>query len=131
MDHRSFHLAAVHELVGTGEGWTSVLSGDLSGLPISDLLHVLSQGHRTGLLLVRGDDDSERALGFSLGEVSWAASSEPAERDALGMAFGLVRLQDGWFTFLRGPVPAGEGPSGQELVLEGLRRLDEAQRLAG
>ncbi len=131
MDHRSFRLAAVHELVGDGSEWTGVLWGKLSGLPVVDLLSVLGHARRPGLLLIRGEDESERALGLLDGCVVWSASSEPAEQDARKMAFGLVRLQEGEFTFLKGPVPAGEGPTAQEILLDGLRRLDEAQRLAG
>ena len=43
-------------------------------------------------------------------------------------AFGLVRLHNGEFTFLRAPdgvLPEGDGASAQELLLDGLRRLDE------
>jgi hypothetical protein len=131
MDHRSFHLAAVHELVGAGEGWKSVLWGDLSGMSVPDLFNVLSHGRRTGLLLVCGDDATERALGFCHGDATWAASSEPAEHTARDLAFGLVRLKGGSFAWMQGPVPAGEGPTAQELLLDGLRRLDEAERLTG
>src|SRR4051812_33066368 len=132
MDHKSFHLAAVHELIGPGAQWKSVLWGDLAGMPIADLLNVLGHGNRTGLLLVRGDDGSERALGFHNGFATWSASSDPTERSAREMALGLVKMQKGEFTSLRGPVPDGEGPSAQELLLDGLRRLDEAAaKLAG
>src|SRR5258706_8993724 len=126
MDHKSFHLAAVHELIGAGGQWKDVLWGDLAGMPIADLLNVLSHGNRTGLLLIRGEDDSERAIGFHNGFATWSASSEPSEHTAREMALGLVKQQKGEFTYLRGPVPAGEGPSAQELLLDGLRRLDEA-----
>jgi len=133
VDHRSFHLAAVHELVEEGKAFTPVLWGELSGLPLTDLLNVLAHGQRTGLLLVRGPDASERALGVVKGSVTWAASSAPEERTVREVAFALVRLQNGQFTFLRaqeGAVPAGEGASATELLLEGLRRLDEESRVA-
>ena len=133
MDHRSFHLAAVHEMVEDGERFVPVVWGELSGLPVTDLLTVLSHAQRTGLLLVRGQDASERALGMVKGNVTWAASSVPAERDVREVAFGLVRLQSGQFTFLRAPegaVPEGEGATATELLLDGLRRLDEESRVA-
>ena len=133
MDHRSFHLAAVHELVEGVKGFTPVLWGELAGLPLSDLLNVLSHGRRTGLLLVRGDDASERALGVVSGSVTWAASSAPEERDFREVAFGMVRLINGQFTFLRAPdgaLPESEGASATELLLEGMRRLDEEGRVA-
>ena len=131
MDHRTFHLAAVQELIASGPGFVPVLWGDLSGLPLPDLLSVLAHGRRTGLLLVRGRDASERALAVVKGQVTWAASSKPAEHDVREVAFGLVRLHHGDFTFLRAPdgvLPEGAGASATELLLEGMRRLDEETR---
>ena len=131
VDHRSFHLAAVHELVGDGEQFRPVLWGELSGMPLPDLLSVLAHGQRTGLLLVRCKEGSERALGVVRGDVTWAASSEPEEHDVREVAFGLVRLHQGEFTFLRaaeGVLPEGRGASATELLLDGLRRLDEETR---
>lgn len=131
MDHRTFHLAAVHELIGKGDGFVPVVWGDLSGLPLPDLLSVLAHGRRTGLLLVRGKDGSERALGVVKGQVTWAASSTPAEHDVWEIAFGLVRLHHGNFTLLRVPegvLPQDAGASATELLLEGMRRLDEETR---
>ena len=131
MDHRTFRLAAVHELVANGNPVEPVVWGELSGLPLPDLLTVLAHGRRTGLLLVRGKDASERALGIERGEVTWAASSQPAERDVRDVAFGLVRLHHGQFTFLRAPegvLPKAAGASATELLLDGMRRLDEETR---
>jgi hypothetical protein len=83
------------------------------------------------LLLVRGRDGSERALGVVKGQVTWAASSAIEEHDVREVAFGLVRLHHGEFTFLRVPdglLPEGAGASTTELLLDGMRRLDEATR---
>ena len=131
MDHRSFHLAAVHELLGSGNGFAPVVWGELSGLPLPDLLSVLAHGRRTGLLLVRGRDASERALAVVKGQVTWAASSNPVEHDVREVAFGLVRLHHGEFVFLRAPegaLPDAAGASATELLLDGMRRLDEETR---
>jgi hypothetical protein len=131
VDHRTFHLGAVQALLANGEGSAPVLWGELSGLPLPDLLSVLALGRRTGLLLVRGRDGSERALGVVKGQVTWAASSAREEHDVREVAFGLVRLHHGEFTFLRVPdglLPEGAGASTTELLLDGMRRLDEATR---
>ena len=131
MDHRTFHLGAVQALLANGKGSAPVLWGELSGLPLPDLLSVLALGRRTGLLLVRGRDGSERALGVVKGQVTWAASSAIEEHDVREVAFGLVRLHQGEFTFLRVPdglLPEGAGASTTELLLDGMRRLDEATR---
>jgi len=131
VDHRTFHLGAVQALLANGKGSAPVLWGELSGLPLPDLLSVLAFGRRTGLLLVRGRDGSERALGVVKGQVTWAASSAIEEHDVREVAFGLVRLHQGEFTFLRVPdglLPEGAGASTTELLLDGMRRLDEATR---
>ena len=131
MDHRSFHLAAVHELIASRKDFAPVLWGELSGLPLPDLLSVLAHGRRTGLLLVRGKDASERALGVVKGQITWAASSTASEQDIREVAFGLCRLHHGEFTFLRTPdgvLPEGAGESATELLLEGMRRIDEETR---
>ena len=129
MDYRTFRLAAVHEIVGQGESFRPVLWGELAGLPLPDLLSVLSHAKRTGLLLVRGKDGSERALALLDGHLTWAGSSATTEMDVREVCFGLVRLQQADFVFLRGPassLPAGEAISAQEALLDSLRRLDEA-----
>ena len=131
MDHRSFHLAAVHELIASRKDFAPGLWGELSGLPLPDLLSVLAHGRRTGLLLVRGKDASERALGVVKGQITWAASSTASEQDIREVAFGLCRLHHGEFTFLRTPdgvLPEGAGESATELLLEGMRRIDEETR---
>jgi hypothetical protein len=131
VDHRTFHLGAVQALLANGKGSAPVLWGELSGLPLPDLLSVLAHGRRTGLLLIRGRDGSERALGVVKGQVTWAASSAMEEHDVREVAFGLVRLHHGEFTFLRVPeglLPEGAGASTTELLLDGMRRLDEATR---
>ncbi len=127
MDWRSFRLAAVHEMIGNAEGWKPALWGDLSALPLPDLLSVLAHARRTGLLLVRCEE-SERALAMVAGRITFAASSDPGERDVRDVCYGLVRLHAGLFTLLacpEGALPAGEGASAQELLLDVLRRLDE------
>lgn len=133
MDHRSFHLPAVHALVGDGARFRPVLWGELSGMPLPDLLSALAHSRRTGLLLVRCREGSERALGVVRGLVTFSASSEPSERDLRDVAYGLVRLHHGEFVFLsaaEGSLPEGGGASAQELLLDGLRRLDEETRPA-
>jgi hypothetical protein len=115
----------------------AVLWGDLSSLHVTELVAVLSQGRKTGMLLVEREG-AERLFGFVDGEVVSAfhtgrPESEP--QDASATLLGLLEKPGGTFTFLRGP--AGSVPKGfpalstQEVVLEALRRLDESKRLAG
>jgi uncharacterized protein DUF4388 len=133
VDYRSFHLPAVRALVGDGARFRPVLWGELSGMPLPDLLSALAHSRRTGLLLVRCREGSERALGVVRGLVTFSASSDAAERDLRDVAYGLVRLHHGEFVFLSAPegiLPDAGGASAQELLLDGLRRLDEETRPA-
>src|SRR3954463_9349177 len=116
-------------------------------MPLPELLSGLSHSQRTRLLLVRCKQGrevarggirctqgSERPLGVFRGTIAWAASSVPDEREIRDVAFGLIRLHHGDFTFLRAPegvFPEGEGSSAQELLLDALRRLDEETREPG
>src|SRR5258708_21072052 len=128
MDWRSFRLAAVHEMIGNAEGWKPALWGDLSALPLPDLLSVLAHARRTGLLLVRCEE-SERALAMVAGRITFAASSDPGERYVPDVCYGLVRLHAGLFTLLacpEGALPAGGGPPAHGLLLHGLRAAARA-----
>ncbi|MGE5049247.1 MAG: DUF4388 domain-containing protein [Deltaproteobacteria bacterium] len=119
--------------MGDGARFRPVLWGELSGMPLPDLLSALAHSRRTGLLLVRCREGSERALGVVRGLVTFSASSEPSERDLRDVAYGLVRLHHGDFVFLsaaEGVLPEGGGASAQEVLLDGLRRLDEETRPA-
>ena len=103
MDHRSFHLAAVHELV---EGVPASLR--CSGASCRACLSViysmyLVTASALACFSSAGHDASERALGVVRGNITWAASSDPGERDFREVAFGMVRLINGQFTFLRAP----------------------------
>ncbi len=126
MDLRTVQLAEVRQLL-TRHSFRPVLWGDLTGLAASDLLNIFHLGRRTGLLIVRSPID-ERAIGFREGEAVLGRSTCDAEADVREVCFGLLREQAGSFVFLRGPIyalPDIEGCDVQELLLDGLRRLDE------
>lgn len=124
----------VKALLSRSSGWRPALWGDLEGTPFPDLLNILTQGRRSGLLLVEHAGE-ERALGFISGDVTFAASTVQAERDeARQIVFALLREQAGTFTWLRGPhaVLGRDAPrSAQELLLDGLCRLDEEAPASG
>jgi hypothetical protein len=56
-----------------------VLAGDLSGMPLADLVAFLNQSRVTGILRVVSPG-GERAIVFKTGEVHGAASDDPADR---------------------------------------------------
>jgi hypothetical protein len=114
----------------------AVLWGELLAVHPTELLGMMSQGRKTGLLFVEREG-VERLFGFVNGEMVLAISTVGTERDdAREAVLGLLRQQTGGtFTFLRGPlaqVPRAFAPlNTQQVVLDSLRKLDETGRLAG
>ena len=135
-------LARVDHLLRRAEAARSVadagdLEGDLSQMPLPDLLQILAMNRRAGRLrLERNGERGEIALsaGQPVGARLGAAVGEKA-------FFRLLARQGGQFSFQPGPVPdAGRtgpmdgGPLArrlEELLLEGLRQADEMARLEG
>jgi DNA-binding response OmpR family regulator len=103
------------------------LSGTLSQMPLPDLLQVLGMNRRTGRLeLARDGDRAEIAL--VEGRVVDAAAGAAGGEKAL---YRLLARADGQFAFVPGR-PAGPERVArrvEELVMEGLRRADEVERL--
>ena len=125
MDHRTVQLARVRALFDAHPTWKPVLWGELGGMPAADLLNILAQGRKTGLLLVRTPTGEEHALAMQDGCVHWAEPAAPRETtDAL------VRMPQGLFSFVRAPDMQleGEGTPIHGLLLDSLRRLDEETR---
>ena len=126
MDLRTVRIAEVRQLL-VRHLWKPALWGDLTGMSVADLLHVFRLGRRTGLLVIRSPLE-ERALGFRDGEAVLGHSTCDGEPDVREICHGLLQEQAGGFVFLRGPAYAlgdGEGVDLQEILLDGLRRLDE------
>src|SRR5262249_48341107 len=126
MDLRTVQIAEVRQLL-VRHLWKPALWGDLSGMTVPELLNVFRLGRRTGLLLVRSPQE-ERALGFREGAAVLGHSTCSMESDLREICYGLLKEQAGSFVFLRGPgyaLPAEEGVDIEEILLDGMRRLDE------
>lgn len=129
------------------ESATPALAGDLAEIPPSDLLSLLHQGRRSGILLA-STGGVERCAVLIDGQVTWVGSTSPAERlvveqaeastdelwkqldeKAIEIVFGLLAAESGTFTFLRAAegarLPAVFALDTQSVLLDGLRRLDE------
>jgi hypothetical protein len=117
-------------------GLVAVLWGELLAVHPTELLGMMSQGAKTGLLFIEREG-VERLFGFVSGEMVLAISTVRAEKDdARAAVLGLIGQQaGGTFTFLRGSagmVPRAFPPlNTQEVVLDSLRKLDETGRLTG
>ena len=131
------------------ESATPVLAGDLAAIPPSDLISLLHQSRRTGILLATSGG-VERCAVLIEGQVTWVGSTSPTERlvveqaegpaedlwkqldeKAIEIVFGLLAAESGTFTFLRPPegarLPAVFALDTQAVLLDGLRRIDEVK----
>lgn len=115
-------------------GFRLALSGDLAEIAVPDVVSLLSQGRRSGLL-VTTMGGIERGMAFVEGDVLWARSEDAGEgEDPARTLDGLLRSAPGGrFDFFRAPDdfdPPGRRISTVELLLDCLRRLDEARSAA-
>ncbi len=103
------------------------LEGNLAQIPLVDLLQILSVNRKTGRLRI--EREGERGeVALSSGQVVDAQAGAVCGEKAL---FRLLSRREGQFSFHPGPVPA-EGRVKRrldELLLEGLRQVDELARL--
>ncbi len=99
------------------------MEGTLGQLPLTDLLQILGQNRKSGVLRVAGPLGIAR-LRLSAGVV---AEAEAEGASGIKALFRLLLWREGGFAFAPGePGPAGDiGRSVGELLLEGLRQADE------
>ena len=112
----------------------AVLWGDLASIHTTEVFDIVAQGRKTGLLFV-SRDGIERIFGFHEGDLVFGFSSAVGEaEDAREAVLGLVRVAGaGSFTFLcatANAIPQSmRRQNVQEVVLDALRRVDEAEAL--
>lgn len=112
-------------------GFRLAFSGDLAEITVPDVLSLLSQGRRSGLLVATASG-IERGMAFVEGDILWARSEDAAEgADPSRTLDGLLaNAAGGRFDFFRAPAdfdPPGDRISTVELLLDCLRRHDEAR----
>ena len=105
------------------------LKGDLSELPLSDLIEMTALGGKTGRLLISSPDGTlAGTLDFSSGKVVGVACGE---LDAEKAFYALLAVEGGAFEF-DGDAPVGGGEEllpARTMLMEGMRRLDIVERL--
>ena len=122
---------AVFRATPESEGPGSIMSGDLSQLPVAELIQFFHVQRLDGVLLVEDADGRPlAAIYFQDRNVVHALCEDLAGRKAVYRA---LTLASGKFRFLRGLVP-GVAPSVRDsvpnLLLEGFRRLDRTSHLS-
>ena len=102
------------------------MGGRLEDVPLSDIIQTLELNRQSGVLdLVRGQDKAE--IGLFDGHVTYARVGELDGREAF---YELLPWDSGVFEF-QDETPRSKEPlasSNLELLMEGMRRLDEAAR---
>jgi hypothetical protein len=103
---------------GEGEGVRAILTGDLQGFALGELLAFLSQSRWTGVINVAGDG-VEKSIFIKQGAVKWAASNQLADRlGEVVVRLGMVSekaLEDALSA-----APGGSRRIGQVLLQSGL-----------
>jgi hypothetical protein len=105
------------------------LKGDLTELPLSDLIEMTALGGKTGSILVRSPDGTlAGTLDFSAGRLVDAVCGGLVAEKAF---YALLAVREGSFEF-DGEAPVGGGEEllpARTLLMEGMRRLDIVDRL--
>ncbi|MBN1774671.1 MAG: DUF4388 domain-containing protein [Deltaproteobacteria bacterium] len=103
------------------------VSGSLADMSLPDLVQILSQGRKSGKLTVTGADGHKGEIEFLEGRVANAAYQGRTGQEAF---YAMLVIQQGTFALdaeFR-PTAVVIGESAEALLLEGMRRIDEAGR---
>jgi len=105
------------------------LKGDLSELPLADLIEMTALGGKTGRLLISSAGGTlAGTLDFSDGRLVATACGELVAEKAF---YALLAVEEGAFEF-DGDAPIGGGEEllpARAMLMEGMRRLDIVERL--
>lgn len=106
------------------------LAGQLADLSVVDLLQVISDSRRSGIVHLRGAREAPGTIYFRQGQV---VDAEVGRLSGVNAISRLLSWTTGSFEVHWKPIrrPNAIGMPTPELVLEGMKRLDERNRLAG
>ena len=106
---------------------TAGVKGSLSDMSLPDLVQILAQGRKTGKLHIQGADGKKGEIHFLEGRVANASFLRQGGEEAF---YAMLAIQEGTFALdpeFKPTVAVIQG-SAESLLLEGMRRLDEAGR---
>ncbi|MDI3283343.1 DUF4388 domain-containing protein [Polyangium sp. 15x6] len=115
------------ELPPSGRSPTRSMSGAIDEIPLPDLLQLLGSSKKTGLLVIRTDDEVGK-IHLSKGTIIHASLDDSADLPPLKAAYRILSWGSGTFDFEPPDEVLPKDPvdvSVQELLMEGLRQLDE------
>jgi Domain of unknown function (DUF4388)/FHA domain len=106
---------------------TRTMTGSIDEIPLPDLLQLLGSSKKTGTLVVRSDDDTGK-INLRKGTVVFASINALKEVPPLKSIFRILTWSHGSFDLEpldERPLPGEISASVQELLMEGLRQIDE------
>ncbi|MBI5490560.1 MAG: DUF4388 domain-containing protein [Deltaproteobacteria bacterium] len=106
---------------------TAGVKGSLADMSLPDLVQILAQGRKTGKLHIQGEDGRKGEIHFLEGRVANALFLRLSGEEAF---YAMLSIQDGTFALDPEfkPGAAVIQGSAESLLLEGMRRIDEAGR---
>ncbi len=109
------------------------MSGAIDEIPLPDLLQLLSTSRKNGVLVVRNDDDFGKIF-LRKGQIYYATVNDLAEVPPMKAIFRLLTWDKGLFDLEAPDETPFENEldlSVPELLMEGLRQIDEFAQLRG
>ena len=111
----------------SGKAQTRSMSGAIEEIPLPDLLQLLGSSKKTGLLVIRTEDEVGK-IHLSKGAIIHASIDDDEEIAPLKSGYRILAWTHGTFDFEPPDEVAPKNPidvSVQEILMEGLRQLDE------
>ncbi|APR80304.1 GGDEF domain protein [Minicystis rosea] len=116
------------EMPAAGRGaQTRTMSGSIDEIPLPDLLQLLGSSKKSGALVVRSEDDVGKIF-LRKGVVVFASINDLPEVPPLKSIFRILTWGHGSFDLApldERPIPGEISATVQELLMEGLRQIDE------
>lgn len=108
-------------------GATRTMSGSIEEVPLPDLLQLFATSKKTGVLVVRMEEDAGR-IHLSKGTIAYASINEDPEIPPMKAISRILTWQRGTFDLEQAdtrPLPSSIEVSVQEVLMESMRQLDE------
>src|SRR5271170_2438826 len=123
------HLESVAAARRTSQART--MSGSIEEVPLPDLLQLFGTSKKSGVLVIRTDDDVGR-IHLKKGNIAYAIINDLEDVQPLKGLYRMLTWQKGLFD-LEPPedreLPGEMNASVQEVLMEGMRQLDEFNRI--
>lgn len=124
--------AEVHRPERSGTGSIKTVAGSIEEIPLPDILQLFGASRKTGLLVVKGPKGARANLYIESGQVVLAQLDGAPQVKSRKAIHRVLRWKSGSFELRPNrTVPAGERLSEtmEHLLMDGLRELDEIERL--